>query len=553
MNTELQQREITARQKANDFLAVAGQFHLGDLPTEGQHPKTKNLSALATSDLAQAVRLMREVDCDALRATQQKCADILKMAHSMQQTLKAGGRIFFVGCGATGRLSLSLEVLWRESVQPGHAWCDSVRSLMAGGDVALIRSIENFEDHPSYGARMLDEAGFREGDLLIASTEGGETPYVIGAALRATQVSSKNHWFLFCNPAEILIQKLERCKQVLLHPQLQKINLTVGPMAISGSTRMQASTVLMLAAGTALFETLKDHPTFDSIEQSIDSLLEHQGNLALEALPAFIEHESDCYARGQTLIYETLEYGITVLTDTTERSPTFSLSAFENRADTDAPTSLCYLCLPHTHSAHEAWESLLKRSPRPLVGWTDYEQIGGPNRLVGYDFSSSIFAWRQERRPSIQQNIFSIRRQNSDIFLALGAHTAQFPTGELSLLNEHLMLKMLLNIHSTLVMGRLGRYHGNTMTCVRPSNFKLIDRSIRYVQQMLQAEHITGYSYEDICFQCFFELEQSEVNEPIVLKTFNALKGKHSAGGSAHLGSNFVPKFSYELRAPGAR
>jgi N-acetylmuramic acid 6-phosphate etherase len=424
---------------------------------------------------------------------------------------------------------------------------------MAGGDVALIRSIENFEDHPSFGAHMLDEAGFREGDLLVASTEGGETPYVIGAALRATQISSKNHWFLYCNPADLLIEKLERCKQALLHPQLQKINLTVGPMAISGSTRMQASTVLMLAAGTALFETLKEHPSFDSIEESIDALLEHQGSLDLSRLPAFVEYESDCYAKGQTLIYETLEYGITVLTDTTERSPTFSLSAFENRADDHAPTSLCYLCLPQAHSASEAWEILLKRAPRPLVGWADYEQIGGPGRLSGYDFSSSIFAWRQTRRPAVQQNIFSIRRNGRNIAFSLGTHTAEFSTGELSLLNEHLMLKMLLNIHSTLVMGRLGRYHGNVMTCVRPSNFKLIDRSIRYVQQMLQAEHISAYSYEDICHQCFVEFEQSEVNEPIVLRTFNSLKSKHASASAGASNVGFMPKFSYELRSPGAR
>ena len=42
---------------------------------------------------------------------------------------------------------------------------------MAGGDVALIRSIENFEDFPNYGARQLREAGFKDGDLLIGSSE----------------------------------------------------------------------------------------------------------------------------------------------------------------------------------------------------------------------------------------------------------------------------------------------------------------------------------------------------------------------------------------------
>ena len=551
--TNLHQLETTAKQKANELLAIAGQFRLGDLPTESQHPKTRNLSTLALNDVEQALRVMREVDCDALRITHEKCADILKLAHSMQQTLKSGGRIFFVGCGATGRLSLSFEVLWKEAVGPNHSWHDNVRSLMAGGDVALIRSIENFEDHPDFGARMLDESGFREGDLLIATTEGGETPYVIGAALRAPQISSRSHWFLYCNPADLLIHKLERCKQALLHPQLHKINLTVGPMAISGSTRMQASTVLMLAAGTALFESLKDHPTFDSIEDAIDTLLEHQGALDLSALSGFIEYESDCYSKGQTLIYETVDYGITVLTDTTERSPTFSLTAFENRFDEDAPTSLCYLCLPQTKTATEAWEVLLKRAPRPLVGWSDYEQIGGPGRLAGYDFSSSITAWRQARKPEILQNTFTISRATNGIEFKLGDRIAHFPTDGLTLLNEHLMLKMLLNMHSTLVMGRLGRYHGNVMTCVRASNFKLIDRTIRYVQQMLQAERITSYSYEDVCLQCFMELELAELNEPIVLKAFESLKKSYHCATSGPTGASFVPGKCYESRAATVR
>lgn len=52
-------------------------------------------------------------------------------------------------------------------------------------------------------------------------------------------------------------------------------------------------------------------------------------------------------------------------------------------------------------------------------------------------------------------------------------------------LDEHIFLKMLLNTHSTLVMGRLGKIKSNFMIWVRPTNNKLIDRSIRYVKYML--------------------------------------------------------------------
>ena len=46
---------------------------------------------------------------------------------------------------------------------------------MAGGDVALVHSLEGFEDFPDFGARHLVELGFGPNDLLIGSTEGGET------------------------------------------------------------------------------------------------------------------------------------------------------------------------------------------------------------------------------------------------------------------------------------------------------------------------------------------------------------------------------------------
>jgi N-acetylmuramic acid 6-phosphate etherase len=92
---------------------------------------------------------------------------------------------------------------------------------------------------------------------------------------------------------------------------------------------------------------------------------------------------------------------------------------------------------------------------------------------------------------------------------------------ELSPLHEHLLLKMLLNAHSTLVMGRLGRFESNVMTWVRPSNNKLIDRSIRYVEHLLGEKKP---SYEKICLELFRQIETLEDGESVVLKTVAALK-----------------------------
>jgi N-acetylmuramic acid 6-phosphate etherase len=69
----------------------------------------------------------------------------------MVNSLNSGNNIFSCGCGATGRLSLTIETLWHQVHEQDYLG-DRIFSFMAGGDVALIGSIENFEDFPHYGA-----------------------------------------------------------------------------------------------------------------------------------------------------------------------------------------------------------------------------------------------------------------------------------------------------------------------------------------------------------------------------------------------------------------
>src|SRR4029079_8297147 len=154
---------------ADEFLAQKEKFRLGDLPTEAAHPKTGHLSDWANGDVARGLETLREVDLDALTRIAELRRDLSEFFNSVAATLEAGDRIFLVGCGATGRLALSLEYLWRRRF-PASA---QVHSLMAGGDVALVHSLEGFEDFPDYGARHLLEQGFGRSDLLIGSTEGG--------------------------------------------------------------------------------------------------------------------------------------------------------------------------------------------------------------------------------------------------------------------------------------------------------------------------------------------------------------------------------------------
>lgn len=90
---------------------------------------------------------------------------------------------------------------------------------------------------------------------------------------------------------------------------------------------------------------------------------------------------------------------------------------------------------------------------------------------------------------------------------------------------DHLSLKLLLNMHSTLLMGRLGRFEGNLMTWVYPSNGKLIDRAARYTQILLRSRGHGDFTYDEIVraqFACKTELSPGE---SIVHKTMQKLIG----------------------------
>jgi N-acetylmuramic acid 6-phosphate etherase len=514
-----------SNKRAEEFLAISDQYKLGGLVTESSHPETSDLSALAAKNPDKAVSVLKALDINTIRVFSSKIKDICKLKAEVQDTLKSGSNIFFCGCGATGRLSLTIETLWRQ-LHANDALKDRVFSFMAGGDVALIRSIENFEDFPHFGARQLVEAGFKDGDLLIGTTEGGETPFVIGAVEKAVTLSSRKPYFLYCNPDGLLCKAAERSKLVLENQRIEKINLTVGPMAVTGSTRMQASTILLAVAGIAL---LRNNETDENVGNAIDAFLKFWETADIHFIEQFIIRETECYKRGEYLLYESdNSLGITIITDTTERSPTFSLFPFENENEPDQTPSLCYIYMPDSDNSRAAWDSLLWRAPRTLE-WPDIDGIASMKRLLGFDFSAELINRRERSLKNSVHHLFRIKSEESVIHFSLDELKYSLPVPFKDPLFTHLLLKMILNTHSTLVMGRLGRYEGNVMTYVRASNNKLIDRAIRYIDLILKNKNIM-LSYEELAHILFETLEKTPADRAIVLATVAEVERQYKRG-----------------------
>ncbi len=506
--------ESLSLELAREFISVASEFKLGNLPTETPHPKTVNLSSDAKENLIRAIETIQDIDRDVFIRLKDSLPELKKLKADIKSTIENNGRIFLCGCGATGRLSLALETIWRDQHQKDSSRIDQIISFMAGGDVALIHSVEKFEDFPEFGERQLVELGFKEGDLLISCTEGGETPFVIGATEAALNISNRAPYFLYCNPDDILVETAERSKRVIENSKINKINLTVGPMALTGSTRMQATTILMYATGLCLWFYDSD---FSLIEIELSKITKFVKETSFDFLRSFIEREAEIYKRGEYVFYETDgKLGISILTDTTERSPTFSLYPFENQQSAHKHPSLSYLLFPNSENSELAWHELLKREPRTFH-WEEVTDQTSYERLMGFDFSKQLLTLRPTYLNANHSHFKIVFNEKENALeFALNELFFKLPLGDLNFLSAHLVLKIVLNNLSTLIMGRMDRYESNLMTWVRASNNKLVDRAVRYVDTLLKQKGIS-VSYNELVYACFRLKETTPSDQSLVL------------------------------------
>jgi N-acetylmuramic acid 6-phosphate etherase len=391
-------------QRSAEFLRISHQFKLGALVTESSHPVTARLSEVAQEDIAAALDLLFQVDADVVARYKDFAASgrAGRMAAAVLESLKLGGRLFFTGCGATGRLSILLVSIWRDFWQRRRAsgrgqspaaadWENRAFSVMAGGDFALIKSVEGFEDFVAFGRQQLEDLGVSNRDVVFAITEGGETSFVIGTAWKGVEAGARVY-FVYNNPDSVLCEQVERSRRIIEEPRVEKLNLTTGPMAISGSTRMQATTIQLCVLLTVLEMVVRE------LVQAEDAGAPDSGAVPgrfLEQLAALhatlrsapfraqlarlVALEESVYCTGHRNTYFADQLGIDVLTDTTERSPTYCTPPFRKFDDPTAAESWSFLFVPEADTAR-AWERILKRRAQ-CVEWT----AGRIRGLVGDD------------------------------------------------------------------------------------------------------------------------------------------------------------------------
>jgi N-acetylmuramic acid 6-phosphate etherase len=159
------------------------------------------------------------------------------------EKMQAGGRLFYIGAGTSGRLG----VVDASEIPPTYGMPHGkVIGLIAGGDRAIRKAVENAEDDAAQGWKDLEEHLINQQDVLIGIAASGRTPYVIGA-LKQARANGIVTGCIVCNENSEVAKNADF-----------PVEVVVGPEFVTGSTRMKSGTaqklVLNMVSTTAMIK-----------------------------------------------------------------------------------------------------------------------------------------------------------------------------------------------------------------------------------------------------------------------------------------------------------
>jgi N-acetylmuramic acid 6-phosphate etherase len=186
--------------------------------------KFQNLEKMEVADLIQSIN---QEDAKVHEAVKKALPQIEELTVRIVERMKKGGRVFYLGAGTSGRLG----VLDASELPPTFGVPETlVVGLIAGGDVALRKAVEDAEDDPNMAWQELKKYKINVLDTVIGIAASGTTPYVIGG-INDARNSGILTGCITCNPGSE-IAKAAECP----------VEAVVGPEFVTGSTRLKAGT-----------------------------------------------------------------------------------------------------------------------------------------------------------------------------------------------------------------------------------------------------------------------------------------------------------------------
>jgi len=246
-----------------------------------------HLESLSVREIVTAIN---QEDQTVALAVQKELDAIIAFVEKAAERMKNGGRLFYIGAGTSGRLG----ILDASECPPTFGVPDDlVVGLIAGGDKAIRKAVENAEDNRQQAAIDLLDYGISDGDCLVGIAASGTTPYVLGGI----EYGNENDILtagITCNPGSPLSQMA----QIPIVP-------VVGPEFVTGSSRMKAgtaqkmilniiSTTLMIQLGRVKGNKMVDMQLSNAklIERGTKMIMQQTGLSFEMAQKMLLEHGS---------------------------------------------------------------------------------------------------------------------------------------------------------------------------------------------------------------------------------------------------------------------
>ncbi len=190
-----------------------------------------NYNDLDTMSVAELLYGINKEDTTVPHAVEKVIPVIEEVVNIVVDKIKKGGRLFYIGAGTSGRLG----ILDASECPPTFGVpFDMVIGIIAGGDTAIRKAVENAEDDQEQAWKDLLAYNISEKDVVLGIAASGTTPYVVGG-LRQANKHGLETACVVCNEGSAIAAEARHA-----------IEVVVGPEFVTGSTRMKSGTAQKL-------------------------------------------------------------------------------------------------------------------------------------------------------------------------------------------------------------------------------------------------------------------------------------------------------------------
>ena len=509
-------------------------FQLGNSSTEQLHAATMNLSQTMFEDIIKGLEQLMECDQAVKEGHRTFVAQLQSIIPDFKKSHQSNGKIIIVGSGSSGRVAVNLAKKCIETFSncKGH-----ISGEIAGGDSALMRAKEGFEDSDKDGENAIEKLKVTNDDIVILLSASGSASFNVGAGHTAANRGAKVYYFYNNKEAP---HRTEDLFKRISNPVIPLL-IDIGAQAIGGSTRLQAATLALdclgTLLGTVLFSVNND---CEMTKQYPAQVLEgiEKGNAAIatniELIKSIVEEQNRIRSAPQSNTHrvrdETDQGYVTLLSfeesypeisiDTSELPPTFNEPFYrrEDDAEQKRPGFQAFMLGKKTNL--EAWQSVAGRKIREedladvnqfllcveAEGQNSYvnRPTGKGNMVMGIVKLNGSQPFPEEMAVKLQeaqqqgastaiivvsdQDMSLKQKEQLGKIAPLALILDKVPQDPLGLI-QTIALKQALNLISNGTMILEGKVHGNRMINMRSSNNKLIDRCMGLVKTIWAETH----------------------------------------------------------------